>query len=107
MSPNLPVAFDAVSTTGSVICPPPDGETIAGVVAFSVEPSGAASGDWLVAVGDAGFDVVLLQAITMASTPAAAQMSTFRIISIELRKTLDLIGETRVSLPRKSRESAK
>src|SRR4051794_32882996 len=81
MSMNLPVDFDEVRTIGSVTCVPPLGDTMAGVVAFSVEPSALASADDVVAVeGDVGFVVDLLHATATASTPAAVQIRAFRII---------------------------
>jgi hypothetical protein len=52
-----------------------------GVEALSVEPSAAAPPSvCVVEDGDAGFVVDLLQATAVASTPAAVQTRTFRIM---------------------------
>src|SRR5688572_32150005 len=76
MSANLPCALVAVSTTVSG-CAPLTGDTAVGVVAFRVEPSGAASavgsgaGD-----GDTGDGDCFEQAIATASTAAHVQSRT-------------------------------
>ena len=81
MSAYLPVDFEAVRTMGSLTCEPPLGDTMPGVVAFSVDPSALASADEAAAVeGEVGFVVDLLHATATASTPAAVQIRAFRII---------------------------
>jgi hypothetical protein len=81
MSAYLPVDLDAVRITGSIACVPPVGVTIEGVLAFRVEPSGAAvASPGTELDGDTGVGVDLLQATTVARVAAAVQTRTFRII---------------------------
>src|SRR5690349_14044023 len=72
MSANLPVDFDATSTTVSG-CEPLTGETGLGALAFSVEPSAAAPPEMSsVDVGEAGLGDDFEHATASANRAAAA-----------------------------------